>query len=70
MEIKPDTSLIAAILTLSEGLDAVHEVMRRNLSYNVELQDNKILEKFIPRPLRDTSNRFNEWKQEIAKSKV
>ena len=63
-----NVNLIAAILALSEGLDASYEVMRKTLSYNAELQENKILERFIPQPIIDTKNRFHTWKKEIEKS--
>ena len=41
--------LTAAILTLSQGLDAVHELMRKELSFNVDIHGTKIHERFIPK---------------------
>ena len=52
------TDLTAAILTLSEGMDAAHEVMRRTLSFQAELQETKILERFIPPPVQPTENQL------------
>ncbi|MBN1764638.1 MAG: hypothetical protein JW860_05220 [Sedimentisphaerales bacterium] len=65
MNQKQITDLTAAILTLSEGLDATHEVMRRTLSFQAELQETKILERFIPPPVRPTENRFQRWKEQM-----
>lgn len=57
--------LIAAILTLSQGLDALHEMMRKNLGYSVDQYGGKIPDTFIPKSLEPTQERFKQWKKEI-----
>ena len=58
--------LTAAILTLSQGLDAVHELMRKELSFNVDIHGTKIHERFIPKRLVGTEERFGQWRKEIS----
>ncbi len=57
--------LIAAILTLSQGLDALHEMMRKNLSYSVDQYGGKIPNAFIPRPLPPTDDRYEQWREQL-----
>ncbi len=57
--------LTAAILTLSQGVDAIYEVLRRQLSYEAEMSENKILERFIPKMMPGSDQRYTMWKKHI-----
>ena len=61
MSIDADKNMTAAILTLSETMSALHEVLRLDLSFRAELQQNKLLETFVPDPLAGTQERLNKW---------
>ena len=68
MDEKQNTELVASILTLSQGVDALHEVLRKTLSFQAELHENKILERFIPPALDKTDDRFYQWKKSVPEN--
>ncbi|MBN2210847.1 MAG: hypothetical protein JW709_05570 [Sedimentisphaerales bacterium] len=68
MSTNSNNQLIAAILTLSQGLDALHEMMRKNLSYSVDQYGGKIPDAFIPRPLQPTDDRYQQWREQLDSS--
>lgn len=56
--------LVAAVLTLSEGVDALHDVLRKNLSFQVDMYENKLHKDFVPPRLKRTQARYEEWKKD------
>jgi hypothetical protein len=65
---KDNIALAAAIMTLSEGLDAVCKAMRQTLSFQVTETGHKIPESFLPKPLESSEERFARWKQHIEQA--
>jgi len=66
MPADPQTELAAAVLTLSEGIDALHRVLRQTLSLLAEQQGQKIPESFVPKLIDDTAARRDQWRKELA----
>ena len=62
----PTVELTAAVLTLSQGLDAVHEMLRKLLRYSVDQYGGKIPETFIPGSLVPTARRYETWQEELS----
>ncbi len=53
--------LKAAVLAMSEGVDALREIMEKNLSFQVDLYENKIHKDFMPKRIKRTRARYEEW---------
>ena len=67
---EPDTAaataqLAAAMLTLSESVDALFLAVRQTLSLHVTETGHKIPETFLPPHLSATADRFERWKEHL-----
>lgn len=57
--------LTAAMLTLSESVDALFHALRQTLSLHVTETGHKIPETFLPPHLSPTADRFERWKDHL-----
>lgn len=53
----------AAILTLSESIEGLYSIIRKDLQFRVEMEQSKIVEDFLPNRMRPTSERFKQFEQ-------
>ncbi len=62
---KIQSDLVAAILTLSQGVDTLNRMLRQTLTLSVDANGQKIPDSFIPKLPLDTTERFSQWKQKL-----
>ena len=53
----------AAILTLSESIEGLYSILRKDLQFRAELEQNKIVDDFIPKRMRTTTERFQQFEK-------
>ncbi len=55
--------ITAAILTLSESIEGLYKIIRKDLQFRVEVEQTKIVEDFLPERMRPTTERFKEFEK-------
>ena len=55
--------LTAAILTLSDTMEGLFSVLRKDLQFRVEVEESKIVEDFLPDRLTPTKARFERFQK-------
>ena len=55
--------LTAAILTLSETMEGVFSILRKDLQFRVEVEESKIVEDFLPDRMTPTKARFEKFQK-------
>ncbi len=55
--------ITAAILTLSESIEGLYKIMRKDLQFRAEQEQSKIVEDFLPKRMRPTTERFEEFQK-------
>lgn len=65
MDDQAQAKLTAATLTLSEGVDALYQALRKQLSIIAEHDHTKIPDGFVPPALMATPQRFQQWQEKL-----
>ena len=65
--------LTAAILTLSDTMEGLFSILRKDLQFRVEVEENKIVEDFLPDRMSPTKVRFERFQkilEELENSEI